>query len=148
MRHLLFAASLLILACGEKPATMEDLTAAEVTFSNGTKIRAETMREQVDQIRGLMFRESLPQDRGMLFVYTAEDIRTCWTYNNKIPLDIIWLNHDHRIVEISPNTPPCPSKAAHECPNYGGHAKAQYILEVNAGVVAKNDLRVGSPISF
>lgn len=141
-------AIVLLSGCGEKPTTLEDINATDIVFPNGTKIVAETMRQQVDLIRGMMFRESLAQGRGMLFVHPKEDTLVYWMYQTKIPLDIIFMDHGHRIVEIAANTPPCTSKSANECPSYGGHRKAQYVLEVKAGVAAKNGLKTGDLLNF
>ena len=135
---LVFAAALLLCACGAcacgpRPAEVGDLNTTEVTFPNGKKVIAETMLRDIDQMRGMMFRDSLAQDRGMLFVHPAEANYAYWMYQVRIPLDIIWMNHQRKIVEISANTPPCPSKSARECPNFGGHEKARYVLELAAG---------------
>lgn len=152
MRRLHLAATVLaaglLSACGEKPSTMEDLRSAEVILPNGTKIIAETMREQIDLTRGMMFRDSLGDGRGMLFINPREGNFAYTMYQVKIPLDIIWMDHVHRIVEIASNTPACPSKAAHECPWYGGHEKAQFVLELNAGAATKNGLRLGDLVNW
>jgi hypothetical protein len=58
------------------------------------------------------------------------------------------MDHDRRIVEMSLDTPPCTSKSAKECPNYGGNYKSKYVLEVNAGVAKKNGLAVGDTLVF
>src|SRR5271157_4220775 len=122
----LIPAALIVLlsACGEKPATLEDLTATEVVFPNGTRIVAETMRESMDLMRGMMFRDSLADGHGMLFIHPRESNYPYWMYQTKIPLDIVWMDRDRRIVEISAATPPCPSKSAKECPTFGGHQTA------------------------
>jgi uncharacterized membrane protein (UPF0127 family) len=69
-------------------------------------------------------------------------------YQTKIPLDILWMDGDRRIVEVSLSTPPCTSKSAASCPNYGGNVKSRYVLEVSAGVAAKNGLQVGDRLDF
>lgn len=128
---------------------MQDLTASEVTLPNGTKILAESMRDRVDMVRGLMFRESLAADRGMLFFHGSDDHFPYFTYQYKIPVDMLWLDHDRRIVEIVSNAQPCPpGTAASSCPTYGGHEKARYVLQVNAGYAAKNGLTVGERVDF
>lgn len=144
-----FAAALLLLcSCGPKPTDVEDLNITEVTFPNGKKVAAETMLRDIDQMRGMMFRDSLAKDRGMLFVHSADGNYPYWMYQCRIPLDIIWMNHDRRIVEISANTPACPSKSARECPSFGGHEKARYVLELAGGGVATYSLKVGDTLSF
>jgi hypothetical protein len=106
------------------------------------------MRSDIELLKGLMFRESLPSGRGMLFIHPEESIFHYWMYQTKIPLDIIWMDHDRRIVEMSLDTPPCTSKSARECANYGGNYKSKYVLEVNAGVAKKNGLTVGQTLVF
>ncbi len=145
---LVFAALLWLSGCSTKPAEVADLNLTDVTFPNGKKVAAETMLRDIDQMRGMMFRDSLAPDRGMLFVHTAEGNYAYWMYQCRIPLDIIWMSHDQRIVEISANTPPCPSKAAHECPSFGGHEKARYVLELAGGGAALYGLHVGDALSF
>lgn len=150
MRRVFIAAmaAAILSACGDKPSTMEDLTSTMVTFPNGTKITAQSMREQIDMTRGMMFRDSLAADHGMLFFHGKMGKYTYWTYQNRIPLDFIWIDHDHKIVEMALDKAPCPSKLAHECPNYGGHEDASYVLEVNAGIAAKNNLKLGDRLDF
>jgi uncharacterized protein len=149
-----FVVTLLVLgacgtwACSPRPTDVADLNITEVTFPSGKKVVAETLLRDIDQMRGMMFRDSLAKDRGMLFVHPAEANYPYWMYQVRIPLDIIWMNHERRIVEISPSTPPCPSKSARECPTFGGHEKARYVLELAGGGAALYGLRVGDTLSF
>lgn len=140
--------SAVLTACGDKPSTMDDLTSTVVTFPNGTKIIAQSMREEIDMVRGMMFRDHLAPDHGMLFFHAKVGKHEYWTYQNLIPLDFIWISHDHQIVEMALDIPPCLSKVAHECPNYGGHVDSNFVLEVNAGVAARNGLKVGDHLDF
>ena len=145
----MFAAALLTLcACGPKATDVEDLNITEVTFPNGKTVKAETMVRDIDQMRGMMFRDSLAKDRGMLFIHSEEGNVPYWMYQVRIPLDIIWMDHDRRIVEISANTPACTSKSSRDCPSYGGHQKARYVLELAGGGAALYGLTVGDTLSF
>jgi uncharacterized membrane protein (UPF0127 family) len=149
MLRALFPLFLLLLAsCGEAPTKLEDLNATEITFPNGTKMLAETMLQQLDLTRGMMFRDSLAQDRGMLFVYAKDQNTPFWMYQVHFPLDIVWMDHDRRIVEIVPGAQPCTSKKSSECPLYGGHGKALYVLELNAGAAQKLHLKTGDVLGF
>ena len=134
--------------CGGPSDITDEIGLTSVSFPNGARINAETMRTDIELLKGLMFRESLPAGRGMLFIHPEESIFHYWMYQTKIPLDIIWMDHDRRIVEMSLDTPPCTSKSAKECPNYGGNYKSKYVLEVNAGVAKKNGLQVGDTLVF
>ena len=144
----LAGAFLLLCSCGPKPTEVGDLNITEVMFPNGKSVQAETMFREIDQMRGMMFRDSLAKDRGMLFVHRADEGYPYWMYQVRIPLDIIWMNHDHQIVEISANTPPCRSKSSRECPSYGGRQKARYVLELAGGGAELYGLHVGDTLRF
>jgi uncharacterized membrane protein (UPF0127 family) len=141
------AAAFFAAGCGA-PAVTDEIGLTQVTFPNGAKINAETMRSDVELMRGLMFRESLAPDRGMLFIHPREDIYRYWMYQTKIPLDMIWMDHDRRIVEMSLDTPPCRTSKASECATYGGNFKSKYVLELNAGIARKNGLKTGDTLDF
>jgi uncharacterized membrane protein (UPF0127 family) len=126
----------------------DEVNLTQVTFPNGVKINAETMRSDVELMRGLMFRESLASGRGMIFIHPKEGAFHYWMYQTKIPLDMIWMDHDRRIVEMSLDTPPCRASSATECPNYGGNFQSKYVLEVNAGIARKNGLKTGDTLDF
>jgi uncharacterized membrane protein (UPF0127 family) len=127
---------------------MRDFSAQEVTLPNGAVIKVEVMSRPVDMARGMMFRDSLAPDRGMLFIHGGMGKQSYWMYNVRIPLDIIWMDADRRVVEISANTPPCLAKSAKTCPSYGGHENAMYVLELSGGAAAKNGVQVGSVLQF
>jgi uncharacterized membrane protein (UPF0127 family) len=146
-RTVILAAALFAAACSSSNIT-DEINLTQVTFPNGVQINAEMMRREVELMRGLMFRESLPPNRGMLFIHPKEDVLHYWMYQTKIPLDLIWMDHDRRIVEMSLDTPPCKSSSARECPNYGGNFKSKYVLEVNAGIARKNGLKTGDRLDF
>jgi len=144
------AAALLLaflVSCGSETATMDDFNTRAVTLPNGKVIKAELAVTREMMARGLMFRTSMPRDRGMLFMHETQGRWQYWMLNTKIPLDIIWMDDNHRVVEISADTPPCRTEGS-KCPNYGGNADARYVLELNAGEAKRNDIRVGSTISF
>ena len=146
------AAFLVLAACAtsscSKTTDGDGTNTTEITFPNGKTVIAETMLRDVDQMRGMMFRDSLAKDRGMLFIHPDERNVPYWMYQVRIPLDIIWMDHDRRIVEISANTPACTSKSAKECPSYGGHQKARYVLELAGGGAALYGLKAGDTLSF
>jgi uncharacterized membrane protein (UPF0127 family) len=140
-----------LLSCSRPAAEtrpISGLGTMPVTYPNGTTIRAEVALNILDQARGLMFREELRPDAGMLFVFMEEAERSFWMYRTKIPLDILWMNANHEIVEISANTPPCPESSRDACPSYGGNAPAQFVLEIGAGQAAAHGLTVGDRLRF
>jgi uncharacterized membrane protein (UPF0127 family) len=140
--------ALAMAGCGSQTATLEDLHTRIVRLPGGELIRAEVMTNPADMARGMMFRDELPRGRGMLFIHQTAGTYTYWMYQVKIPLDIIWMDSDRRIVEISANTPPCDGKPRTECPSYGGNARSQYVLELAGGEAARLGLKVGGVLTF
>ena len=139
---------LVLLASCDKPTTVEDFYTSDITLPGGQVIKTEFVYDTAGALRGMQFRNSIRPDHGMLYAHRIPGKYGYWMYQVRIPLDIIWMNQDRRIVEISPNTPPCPSKAAHECPSFGGHEKARYVLELAGGGAALYSLRVGDTLNF
>jgi len=107
------------------------------------KVELASTKEQ--QIKGLMFREKLAEDFGMLFIYEKEDFYSFWMKNMKFPLDIIWANKNKKIVSIKKNIPPCQSE---KCSGYKPLQKAMYVLEVNAGLTDKLNIKIGNNLIF
>lgn len=139
-------ALLLFTACASAPPSAEiDITAKKVKLPDGTVITAEVKITPEQQAYGMMFRPDLPHDRGMLFVNAAPRTGAYWMKNCKFPLDIVFMDPSRRVVEIAANAPPCP---ADPCPNFGGHAAYQYVLEINGGDAAKHGVREGSTLEF
>jgi hypothetical protein len=126
---------------------MEDLLTREVTLPGGHIIRAETAVDTRDMMRGLMFRDSLAPDHGMLFVHPVSGNYGYWMYQTNIPLDMIWMDQNHRIVELVENAPPCKT-AASKCPHFGGHQPARFVLELNGGSIRKFGIRKGQTIQW
>ncbi|MFD2550224.1 DUF192 domain-containing protein [Bizionia sediminis] len=91
---------------------------------------------------GLMYRPSMLSNRGMLFIFPDEQPRSFYMKNTRFPLDIIYLNEAKRVVSFQENAQPF---------NEGSlpsNAPAKYVLEVNAGLVEKWQLKVGDSMSF
>jgi hypothetical protein len=119
----------------------------DVTLPGGQVIKAETAVDTRDMLRGLMFRNSLAPDHGMLFVHPKNGRYSYWMYQTYIPLDMIWMDENHRIVEIVENAEPCKT-AASQCPHYGGQEDARFVLELNGGQVRRYGIKQGNTIQW
>jgi len=120
------------------------LPTTTVVVSRQVKVEAELAYTDEARMKGLMFREFLAPDAGMLFVFSVVEPQGFWMKNTKISLDLIWLNERKEIVYFV-TAEPCKGDP---CPSYLPMQKAKYVLEVNAGFVKKNGLKLGTPLEF
>ena len=94
--------------------------------------------------QGLMFREWMDKDRGMWFVFEESKVYPFWMKNTLIPLDMIWVGEDLKVVAIIENAVPC---EADPCKHYNPGTEAIYVLEINGGLAYEYELRVGDIVS-
>jgi len=94
---------------------------------------------------GLMNRKYLDSDSGMLFIFNAEDKYFFWMKNTLIPLDIIWLDKNKKIVFIKQNAKPC---EADPCKTFGPNKNAKYVLEINNGLAEKIGIEEENYLEF
>jgi uncharacterized membrane protein (UPF0127 family) len=117
----------------------------KIYLPQGTSITAELAVTDEERQRGLMFREKLLPDQGMLFVFDKEDTYSFWMKNTLIPLDMLWLDQDRRIVHIARNVPPC---TADPCPSYSPDRPGLYVLELAAGSADRLGLKLFDRLEF
>jgi len=115
-----------------------------VCFSNQC-LKTEIAATEQEKQEGLMFRESLPADQGMLFVFNQANLHSFWMKDTYLPLDIIWINNQHRVVHIE-KAVPCPEKD--NCPLYQSNTPAKYVLEANAGFIQANEIKIGDKVEI
>jgi uncharacterized protein len=97
----------------------------------------------ITRARGLMFVERLDEGTGMLFVYDRDGVYPFWMKNTLIPLDMIWVDRDRRIVFIHEDAQPCGDGP---CESIDPGVVARYVVEVNAGTVRALGIRVGDVV--
>lgn len=78
--------------------------------------------------QGLSGREKLPDDQGMLFMFERPGIYSFWMKDMHFPIDIVWIDADWRVVDISSQVDPATFPE-----RFAPKESVQYVLEVNAG---------------
>lgn len=116
-----------------------------VKLGNAT-IHAEIADTEPKQMRGLMFRDSLPRDGGMLFTFSREGRHGIWMMNMSMPIDIVWLDGNKRVVQIEENAQPCGALLV--CRSYFAESDDKYVLEVSAGYAKRHGIILGSQAKF
>ena len=116
-----------------------------VEIDNGVeiiKIKVEIADDLNERAKGLMFREDLGENEGMFFIFGDVAERNFWMKNTLIPLDIIFICDDFKIVNIE-EAEPCEEDP---CKNYFSKGGAKYVLEVNKRFSERNNIDVGDRV--
>jgi len=117
-------------------------TLATTTLSiGGINIIVEIADTDTARARGLSRRTTLGENRGMLFVFDFADYHSFWMKEMNFPLDIIWLDDDWRVVDITENVLP-----KYFPKIYQPRALARYVLEVKSGFTSAHHITVGAQV--
>lgn len=110
---------------------------------DGIELNVELAETSEEKARGLSERDGLAEDQGMLFIYDSPAFYSFWMKDMNFPIDIIWINEDFQVVDITKNfkTESFPQKVEPQDP-------AQYVIEVNAGWAESRRIHIRSPVSF
>jgi hypothetical protein len=135
----------LIVLCGMACSAQASAPRGEVTFPDMTRVVVEIARTPDQRARGLMFREKMAPNEGMVFIFDEAGFYPFWMKNTLIPLDMIWVDPQFRIVSISHSVPPC---KADPCPSYPPGGNALYVVEVVSGFARQHGLAPGDRLVF
>jgi uncharacterized membrane protein (UPF0127 family) len=104
--------------------------------------RVEVARSEPDQAKGLMFRTRMGANEGMIFPMDPPREAAFWMKNTVIPLDIIFIGEDHRILNIAANAVPYSETPL---PSAG---KVSGVLELNGGRAAALHVGPGDRVTW
>ena len=142
------ALAVVLLAAWVGPATSQQGLAS---FERGSLVlrTAEGAEEAFDielaespqqQSQGLMYRRSLAADAGMLFVYRPARPVSMWMKNTLIPLDMLFIAEDGKIVKIVERTVPL------SLTSISSDRKVRGVLELNGGTADRLGIRPGDRV--
>jgi uncharacterized protein len=143
-----------VLSC--KDETNKTVKQAEIAFkkegnlvifkstSDSTKVNLdiEIADNDYETQTGLMYRNSMKTNQGMLFIFDDTIERFFYMKNTKIPLDLIYIDEQKKIVSFQKNAKPFDETAL------PSNVPAKYVLEINAGLVDSWSVSVGDEIIF
>lgn len=133
----LFAALVSLSACDSKPRVVIENDQGKIA-----SFEVELADTPAKRTFGLKYRQNLPEDQGMLFIFPVQRVHEFWMKDTPLPLDMIFINGDRKVVGIIRMTQPF-STESRSVP-----APSLYVLEVRGGVARQKGLRVGDTVSF
>ena len=111
------------------------------TASGPLRLDVEIAETQQQRSRGLMFRTSLEADSWMIFLYESPREITMWMKNTYVPLDMLFIAADGRILNIARDTAPLDLTPI---PSAG---PVRGVLEIRAGTAIKLGIKAGDRVS-
>ncbi len=144
-RLLLLVLLLAVLPPVPAPAQLARFPTSELTLVSANAphkftIEVATTPEQLEQ--GLMFRQSLAPDAGMLFDFRTPSMATMWMKNTLIPLDMLFVDEQGRIVNIHERAVPG------SLDTIAAAAPVRVVIELNGGTAARLGIRPGDRVIY
>ena len=124
------------------PARSAERDTVEIATKSGVHaFSVELAATEAEREKGLMYRKSLPEGQGMLFDFHRDQEVGFWMKNTYIPLDMIFIRGDGRILRIAENTEPLSEKIV---PSNG---PVRAVLEVIGGTARKLGIVPGDRVA-
>jgi len=119
-----------------------NLQSLEIASKSGVHVfSVEVVDTPEQRAQGLMFRKELPEGQGMLFDFKEDQQVAFWMKNTYVPLDMIFIRGDGRILRIAENTEPLSERLVPS----GGPVRG--VLEVVAGTAKKMGIAAGDQVA-
>ncbi|MBO5284307.1 MAG: DUF192 domain-containing protein [Alphaproteobacteria bacterium] len=116
-----------------------ELQAAELTIVDKASFDVKIARSDEELKKGLMFVKELPEFSGMLFDFRRFEGQgvAMWMKNTYIPLDMLFLDCDMKLVGVYENAEPLSLTRIESKRNFC------YVVEINGGKARELRLSVG-----
>jgi uncharacterized protein len=145
LRFLLLPLLLVALPTGLATAQLQQFPTAPLTIESAGgphKFAVEVATTPEQMIQGLMFRRSMAPDAGMLFDFKTPSMATMWMKNTLIPLDMLFVDAQGRVVNIHERAVPG------SLDMISAAAPARAVIELNGGTAARLGIRAGDRVVF
>ncbi len=141
-----FAALMLTFATASiaalSPAQAAGRATIEIVSGSGVHaFNVELASNDAERSRGLMFVKSLPEGQGMLFDFKRDQPVSFWMHNTYIPLDMIFIAGNGRIMHIAENAKPLSDDLI------PSQYPVRAVLEVIGGTAEKFGLKPGDKVT-
>ena len=91
---------------------------------------------------GLQYRRDLAASRGMIFLFPVQAVHSFWMKNTPIPLDMIFIDADLKIVGIVEQTVP------YSLDSRSVTSPSRFVLEINGGLSRHFGIQSGDSVRF
>lgn len=113
---------------------------------NDQAFRVVVAKSEKEKQIGLSKTGGINENQGMLFVFDTSDYHSFWMKEMKFPIDIIYINGD-KVTTVIENAKP-PTDASENLDIYQPENKSDKVLEINAGLAKKYNIKKGTIIKI
>lgn len=125
-------------SAGAQGTAVFEQTTLDIETAQGRQpFNIELALTPAQQSQGLMFRRKMAADAGMLFFHQRERVATMWMRNTILPLDMLFIATDGRVVHIVERTVP------QSLTTISAGRPVRAVLELNAGTVRRLAIKSG-----
>ncbi len=140
----LIAAVLLIIATAAVFLLISQMQPTTVlSFGNGI-FKARIASTAASREKGLSGVTELGPQQAMILVFPSDAAWQIWMKDMKTPIDIVWLDHDKKVVYLYENALPDGSINVTFTPT----TRARYVVELPVGSIESQRIRIGDTASF
>jgi len=111
---------------------------------NSNVFSVQVAKTEAEREKGLSGVEKLNPNTGLLMVFSTDGEWGIWMKGMKVPIDILWLNKDKKVIYIVTDATPELSTDKTFVPK----SPARYVLEVAAGTVKNSGIKINDVASF
>lgn len=147
-RRVLFVLPILLAILGlagesGAPSAGNSTSALTIVSVNGKhRFNVELAVTPAEMERGLMYRRELAPDAGMVFDFKQPTKATMWMHNTLIPLDMLFVDGQGRIVNIHPNAVPQSDAVI------AAAAPVRVVIELKGGTADRLGIQPGDRVLY
>jgi uncharacterized membrane protein (UPF0127 family) len=135
--------AVMVLSRSSLGAELQQFPKSELTIVSATgrhRFKVEVAETPAQMTQGLMFRRGLAPDAGMLFDYKQPTAATMWMRNTLIPLDMLFVDAQGKIVNIHQRAVP------QSLDVIAADAPVRAVIELNGGTAARLGIEPGDQV--
>jgi hypothetical protein len=124
-------------------AQLQNFPTSSLTIVSATgrhRFAVEVAETPEQMMQGLMFRREMAPNAGMLFDYKQPIVATMWMRNTLIPLDMLFVDAQGRIVNIHERAVPQTDDVI------AAAAPVRAVIELNGGTAARLGIKPGDRV--
>ena len=128
-------------AGAEAPQSLPTVALTVHTAKGPANFRVQVADTEATREKGLMFVRSMPDDAGMIFDFKTPQPVAFWMRNTYIPLDLLFVGADGRVVNIAKRAQPFDERLI---PSAG---PIRAVIEINGGLAEKLGIQPGDRVT-